>query len=132
MRAPARTTAAARRLRRSLSLPEVILWEHVRANRLAGLRFRRQHPIGPFVLDFYCPSARLCVEIDGAAHDDPDRAARDARRTAWLAARGIRVLRLLAADVLRDDQLEGCLQAITLAACAAPSTGFAGPAAIRP
>jgi very-short-patch-repair endonuclease len=64
-----------------------------------GLRFRREHPVGPYVLDFYCPSARLCVEVDGPAHDDPQQAQHDRKRDAGLRKQGINVLRFSAADV---------------------------------
>ena len=120
MRAPERTFYRAKRLRRGMSLPEVVLWQHLRASKLGGMRFRRQHPIGAYILDFYCAEQHLCVEVDGAAHDAPERAAHDDRRTAWLATNGIRVLRFPAADVLNDKYLEGVLQMIALAA--APST----------
>jgi very-short-patch-repair endonuclease len=88
----------------------------LRGGRLNGLRFRRQHPIGDYILDFYCPSARLAVEVDGAAHDSPAQAQRDLRRQSWLNERGIRVLRFLAADVLKDETLDGVLQTIAAAA----------------
>ncbi len=84
----------ARRLRQSLTGPEVGLWVHLRGRQLGGFRFRRQHPIGPYILDFYCAEARLAVEIDGAVHDCPDQVRRDARRGEWLMARGIRTLRI--------------------------------------
>jgi very-short-patch-repair endonuclease len=118
MRAPSKTVRAAKQLRRQLTLPEIILWTHLRNAQLAGLRFRRQHPIGPFVLDFYCPAAHLCVEVDGRAHDTAEQAARDDRRTQWLAQAGIRVLRLNATDILQNETLEGALLAITEAASA--------------
>ena len=117
MRAPSNTVARARRLRRAMTLPEAILWRELRRRTLAGFRFRRQHPVGPYVLDFYCPEARLALEVDGAAHDHPIRAAQDDHRTAWLAGRGIRVLRLPARDVLRGDDAEHVLPTIE-AACA--------------
>ena len=126
MRASERTFRLARRLRRELSLPEAILWRHLRRDQLDGLRFRRQHPFGPYVLDFYCPSARLAVEVDGAAHDFADRAAGDERRDAWLADRGVCVLRFMAADVLDDERLEGVLLMIADVA-AAPSTASRSP-----
>jgi very-short-patch-repair endonuclease len=100
MRAPALTIARARELRQRMSPPEVIVWEMLRANRLDGIRFRRQHPIGPYILDFYCSAAQLAVEVDGAGHDIAERVQRDERREAWLAERGIRVLRITARDVL--------------------------------
>lgn len=82
-----------------MTLPKVVLWSRLRRGGLQGFRFRRQHPIGPYVLDFYCSQARLALEVDGAAHDVADRAAADAVRTAWLAAQGVEVLRLPARDV---------------------------------
>jgi very-short-patch-repair endonuclease len=78
------------------------------------------------ILDFYCPSAHLAVEIDGAAHDFQERVRHDQRREAWLAERNIRVVRFNAADVLDDRELEGVLLMIAEAA-AAPSTAFGGP-----
>ncbi len=63
--------------------------------------FRRQHPIGPYVLDFYCAKARLAIELDGASHDMGDRPQRDMRRNAWLKARGITVMRIPANDLTR-------------------------------
>jgi very-short-patch-repair endonuclease len=91
----------ARKLRRAMSLPEVLLWEQVRGGKL-GPKFRRQHPVGPYVADFYCPAARLIVEIDGEAHDRGDRPECDTRRDAYLIAKGFRILRLPAAGVLND------------------------------
>ncbi len=99
-----------------MTLPEVILWQHLRKKTLANLHFRRQHPIGPYVLDFYCAKARLCVEVDGLAHDFAEVALRDERRTRWLEQQGIRVLRLQARDVLRDELPGGALRTIEAAA----------------
>jgi very-short-patch-repair endonuclease len=61
--------------------------------------FRRQHPIGPYVLDFYCAKAHLAVEIDGISHDMADRPERDERRDIWLKKRGVTVVRIPAADL---------------------------------
>jgi very-short-patch-repair endonuclease len=91
----------ARALRRSPSLPEGLLWQQLRT-RPGDLKFRRQHPIGPYIVDFYCPAARPVVEVDGESHDMGDRPARDARRDCWLRERGLRVVRLDAADVMKD------------------------------
>lgn len=66
------------------------------------VRFRRQHPIGPYVLDFYCPAAKLAIEVDGAAHDMGSRPERDQKRTEWLEIAGIQALRIAAKDVLAD------------------------------
>ncbi|NTS66208.1 DUF559 domain-containing protein [Sphingomonas sp. HHU CXW] len=84
-----------------MSLPEVLLWQRLR-RRSAGVKFRRQHPFAGYVLDFYCPAFRLAVEVDGEAHDRGDRPLRDARRDAVLQANGLTILRIAAADVLRD------------------------------
>ena len=129
MRAPKGTVEKARALRRELTFPEVLLWQLLRGDRLSGLRFRRQHPVGPYVLDFYCTELALAVEVDGAAHDHPDRATRDARRDLWLAGQGIAVLRVPARDLLTDDGRQSVLATIAAypvapiaAAPVAPST----------
>jgi very-short-patch-repair endonuclease len=127
MRATQRSFSRARELRRQMSLPEVVLWQALRKRRLKGLRFRRQHPIGPYILDFYCESARLGIEVDGFAHDTIMVARRDERRQAWLAQRGVTVLRIPARDVLRDERLEAVLVAIERAASAAPSGALRAP-----
>ncbi|MFC0204158.1 endonuclease domain-containing protein [Novosphingobium soli] len=94
---PAKAIAHARRLRRAMTLPEVLLWRHL---RMAPVKFRRQHPVGPYVLDFYCASAKTGIEVDGAAHDMGAHPARDAEREVWLRQRGIKVMRVPARAVL--------------------------------
>ncbi len=91
----------ARRARRELSLPEALLWQRLKGAP-NGIRFRKQHPIGLYRVDFYCAAARLVIEVDGMAHDMGDRPQRDALREASLEQSGYRVLRIAAADVLRD------------------------------
>jgi very-short-patch-repair endonuclease len=108
-----------------MTLPEVVLWQRIRRGGLKGVQFRRQHPIGPYILDFFCPASQLAVEIDGAAHGSVDQARHDQHRDHWLAARNIRVMRIPASDVLRDESLENVLEAI--ARVAAPSTASGGP-----
>ena len=100
---PARSGATrnARKLRRSMSLPEAILWHWLR-QRPGGLKFRRQHPTGPYVLDFFCSDARLAIEVDGEAHSRGDRPERDATRDKWLRNAGIETLRIPAAELLHD------------------------------
>jgi very-short-patch-repair endonuclease len=127
MRAPDGTFSRARQLRREMTLPEVVLWQALRKGQLAGLRFRRQHPIGPYILDFYCSSARLAIEVDGSAHETAARVRHDERRAAWLSERGVTVLRFRAIDVLRDERLEGVLGAIDQAIAAAPSGPLRSP-----
>jgi very-short-patch-repair endonuclease len=84
-----------------MSLPEVLLWRVLRTQP-NGLKFRRQHPSGPYDLDFFCSDARLVIEVDGEAHNRGDRPQRDAARDAWLLAAGIETMRIPAAEVLRD------------------------------
>ena len=98
---PKGTQHRARSLRQSMTLPEVLLWQELRKCP-AGLRFRRQHPAGRYVLDFFCPRHRLAVEVDGDVHGRGDAPVRDADRDAWLVGEGVRVLRIPATDVLRD------------------------------
>ena len=98
---PQDTQRRARTLRGTMTLPEVILWQVLRT-RPDGLRFRRQHPAGRYVLDFFCPRHRLAIEIDGEAHSRGHRPARDAERDAWLRAHDVSVLRIPARDVLSD------------------------------
>jgi very-short-patch-repair endonuclease len=75
------------------------LWNLLRARTPGQPVFRRQHPIGRYVIDFYCAKARLAIEIDGASHDMGDKPQRDTRRDAWLAAHGVRVVRIPAAEL---------------------------------
>ena len=90
---------AARRLRREMSLPEVLLWQRLKRSPM-GANFRKQHPIDPYVVDFYSPAAKLIVEIDGEAHNLGDRPERDKARDKFLKSRGYRVLRIPACEVL--------------------------------
>ena len=94
----------ARRLRRSLSPPEATLWNVLRA-RPNGLKFRRQRPNDPYVFDFYCPTARLAIEVDGLAHNCGSNPERDAVRDRKVGARRIATLRIAAEDV--RSNLEG-------------------------
>jgi len=88
----------ARVLRREMTHAETALWAELRRDALDGLSFRRQHPVRGFILDFYCPSRKLAVEVDGEVHDAQHE--RDAERTAALALLGIRVLRFRNDEVL--------------------------------
>ncbi len=82
-----------RRVLRNHGTPaEAVLWKMLRRRQLAGRTFRRQHSVGRYVLDFYCPAERLAVELDGAVHEDPLRHAYDGERAAFLKAQGIRVV----------------------------------------
>jgi len=89
---PPRRTLGSRRLRKSISGTELRIWVRLRGRKLDGWKFRRQHPIGPYYVDFYCPAARLVIEINGPNHDHEARWAYDLRRQSWLEAEGYRVL----------------------------------------
>ena len=110
------TVLRARRLRRSMTLPEGMLWQALRT-RPEGLKFRRQHPLGPFIADFYCASAKLVIDVDGSMHGIEDRAASDYRRDEWMNGQGLRVVRIAAVDVMRD--LDAVVRSI-MAECQLP------------
>jgi very-short-patch-repair endonuclease len=84
-----------------MTLPEVLLWNRIRRNQL-GMKFRKQHSIPPYVVDFYCAGARLVVEVDGFAHDNAERQERDVTRDQSLHRMGYDVLRLPASMILAD------------------------------
>ena len=88
-----------------MSLPEVLLWQRLKGWRADGIHVRRQHPIGAYILDFYCDERRLAIEVDGAFHLEGTRPLYDARRDEWLKQQGIRVLRISAQLVMRDIEL---------------------------
>ncbi|MBI1776613.1 MAG: endonuclease domain-containing protein [Proteobacteria bacterium] len=108
--------SAARKLRRNMTEAESRLWTALRHHQLDGFKFRRQHAIGPYVLDFYCEPLKLVVEVDGGQHNDA--IAHDAARTAWLEARGCRVLRFWNNEDLGN--LSGVLATIQSALPASP------------
>ncbi len=95
--------ALARQLRKAMTEPEVLLW-HLLKDRSDGLVFKRQKPYGPYILDFYCFAARLVVEVDGAAHGEEKKMAKDAARDAYLAQAGLHVYRVNASDVYHDAE----------------------------
>jgi very-short-patch-repair endonuclease len=89
-----------RTLRLESTDAERALWQVLRGRQLAGAKFRRQHQFGPFILDFYCPAAKLALELDGGQHYSDEGAAKDEARTRFLEANGIRVLRFTNTEVL--------------------------------
>jgi very-short-patch-repair endonuclease len=107
---------AARDLRARETSVEDILWEELRSRRLDGMKFRRQHPIGPFVVDFCCTEHRLVIELDGGVHAEQQE--QDAEREAILAMAGYRVIRFPNQSIRED--LPGVLAAIRLAAGKTP------------
>ena len=99
----------ARELRRNNTLAEARLWEQLRAKRIPGFKFVRQHPIGPYFADFACRTAKLIVEVDGATHSTPEELKHDQTRTAFLQQKGYRVLR-----ISNDEVLNGLDEVLTL------------------
>ena len=95
-------TSRSRTLRRDSTDAEAMLWGVLRSRQLGGLKFRRQVEIGGYIADFLCPERRLIIEVDGQAHNLGNRPVRDEERTAFLAKRGYRLLRISAEDVLKD------------------------------
>ena len=95
------TVAKARALRRTMTRPEARLWQVLRT-RPDGLKFRRQHSVGHYVLDFYCPAAKLAIEVDGDVHGMGVAPVSDAARDAWLSERGFRICRIPARHLYGD------------------------------
>lgn len=112
MRAAKKTMHNARRLRRTLSVPEARLWSLLRARSPGRPVFRRQHPVGSYVHDFYCAKARLAIEIDGFAHEVGDRPQRDACRDEWLASQGVTVMRIGAGQLTSGTEINEAADAI--------------------
>jgi very-short-patch-repair endonuclease len=121
-------TRRARGLRREQTAAEARLWSRLRNRRLAGFKFVRQEPIGPYFADFVCREALLVVEVDGATHSTDEELSYDARRTRFLETRGYAVLRVLNTEVYA--QLDGVLETI-LAALQRPAVA-ARPRAPHP
>ena len=106
---PAKSVHRAKKLRRDLSLPEAMLWKFLRGSP-CGYKFRKQHPAGPYILDFFCARANLAIEIDGITHIMSNRPDRDDRRDQFLREHRIYTLRIPARDVL--DSAETVAQSI--------------------
>ena len=95
-----------RSLRLDMTPSERLLWKRINNKQLDGWRFRRQHGYGDFVLDFYCPVLKLCIEVDGSIHQEPDVKEKDELRTAFLEKNGIRVLRF------NNDEIENDIERV--------------------
>ena len=100
----------AKSLRRGMTRAETLLWRYLKAHHLDGMQFRRQTPIGAYIADFCCHSARLIVEVDGETHDFQERQQRDAARDRWFMSQGYRVLRFTNEDAF--SSLEGVIETI--------------------
>jgi Uncharacterized protein conserved in bacteria len=89
-----------REYRHSPTKAEALLWEELRDRRLNGYKFRRQHPIAGFIVDFYCPEVKLAIEVDGSVHREPGQADYDRERSRILAETGVEVLRFWNEEVI--------------------------------
>ncbi|UWU93848.1 endonuclease domain-containing protein [Bradyrhizobium sp. CB1015] len=94
--------AAAKKLRANTTPHERMLWRALKEFPMDGSHFRRQAPIGPYVVDFFCPAKRLIIELDGGHHNEDDTAARDLERQRWLEHEGYRVLRFWNSEIATD------------------------------
>lgn len=112
-----RPTARAQQLRRDMTEIELLLWRQLRGRRLAGLKFSRQMPVGPYICDFMCRTVGLVVEVDGSQHGEAE--AYDAARTRFIEAEGFRVLRFWNNDVLNN--MDGVLERVAAAARSMPT-----------
>ncbi|UZK64968.1 endonuclease domain-containing protein [Sphingomonas sp. M1-B02] len=113
----------ARKLRREMTYPEVLLWQRLR-RKTAGARFRKQHPIGPYIVDFYCAAARLAIEVDGEIHAQPDAISHDETRERFLVENGHKVVHVNGADVLKDaDGVAASIGALVARPLHQPSAG---------
>jgi len=112
-----RPTARSRELRTNATLAERRLWRRLSARQVAGFRFNRQFPIGPFICDFVSRSAKLIVEVDGGQHSDQAKA--DARRTTYLKSQGYRVVRFWNNDVIENT--DGVVEVIARILADSPS-----------
>ncbi len=106
------TLQHARKLRQALTNAETILWSRLQKRKLAGWKFRRQHPVGPYITDFACREAMLIIEIDGETHSSTDERRHDARRTAFLETHGWSVVRFWNAEIY--ENLDGVLRGIEI------------------
>jgi very-short-patch-repair endonuclease len=114
LRVPPNTKTFSRQLRSELTEAETHLWQRLRARQIYGKKFRRQHPVGKYILDFACIEARLVIEVDGGQHNELQN--HDSQRTAWLELHGWRVLRFWNNEVLQNiaGVLEEILNTLTV------------------
>ena len=111
---PPKRTAIARTLRKHDTWAEKLLWRYLRDRKLSAYKFRRQHPFDPYVLDFYCPELKVAIEIDGLSHLGAKQEQHDRRRDEFLAAHGIRTVRVMVSDIYADleETLVGMASAV--------------------
>lgn len=123
----AKTNYLAREQRRKPTPAEEKLWEALRNRRLAGLKFRRQHPFGPYILDYFCVEQQIEIEIDGGIHTEPDQVERDIQRTEFLNQLGVRILRFDNGEV--ENHLNQVLKQIQASCSPSPDAPASGEGA---
>jgi|HubBroStandDraft_4_1064222.scaffolds.fasta_scaffold223065_2 very-short-patch-repair endonuclease len=116
---PPEATTRARRLRRDATKAEKKLWYLLQRDQMAGLSFRRQHPLGKYIIDFYCSPLKLAIEVDGGHHNEQAHQAHDERRSQWLRGKGVTVLRFWNNEVLQNiegvwDEIERTVTELSL------------------
>ena len=106
-----------------MTYPEVLLWQRLR-RKAAGVRFRKQHAIGPYLVDFHCPAGRLAIEVDGQVHASPAAREYDAERDRFIVENGHRIVRVNAADVMKDaDEVAAAIASLVSRPLHQPAAG---------
>lgn len=100
----------ARQLRKNQTDAENLLWRHLRNRNLNGLKFRRQHPVGTYIIDFYCHELRLAIELDGGQHAEPEMVEYDKERSNYLESQDIKVVRFWNNEIF--ENMEGVLERV--------------------
>ena len=106
-----------RQLRQQQTLPEKIIWEHVRNRRLLGYKFRRQYSVDKFVIDFYCPELKLAIEVDGSIHDSAEQKSYDKMRQHKIENYGITFFRITNEELMSNpnmafERIESCIKSL--------------------
>ena len=107
---PSKLTPLAKNLRKGTTDTEQLLWRHPRTKHMGGLKFRRQQPIGPYIVDFVCFEKKIIIELDGGQHSLPAEMENDSKRTHWFEAQGYQVLRFWDNEVFAN--IQGVLEVI--------------------
>jgi len=110
--APAEGFSRARALRKEMTRAEKLLWQELRNKKLKGFKFRRQHPISFYIVDFYCHKLKLVIEVDGLYHDNEEQQIKDKKRTAAIERHGLHIIRFTNEEVFTN--LKGVLEKIEL------------------
>jgi len=132
---PPEATTRARRLRRDATKAEKKLWYLLQRGQMARLSFRRQHPLGRYIIDFYCSPLKLAIEVDGGQHNELAHKAQDECRSQWLRGKGVTVLRFWNNDVLQNiegvwDEIERTASDLSLRFASRPSKKQTQPAEV--